>query len=145
MSVFSLWTPLRVVHDSGSWTIYAVPLPSGNGDFHFIVQWDEDRDPRVLGAVLALYYRHPALFLHVLVWSEHKAHLVVGAVNDAQGVPRVSELHRALVPIVSEQSYAIEWDAWDIEVVPIRNLGDTRDWGDLSGIHRTYKLGPVLP
>src|SRR2546426_2606640 len=77
MQVIPGWSPFSVVDDRQSHTIYSISAPVSEGDFHFLVEWDEDRDPRILGAALALYYRRPDLFEYVLSWSEHKARLKV--------------------------------------------------------------------
>ena len=143
------WTPLTVVDDRRDYTVFSLPHPTERGEFRFLVEWDEDRDPRVLGAVLALYYRHPQLFDFVTVWSEHKAHLTVytrpgTAVKEKDGradpIPVAKALAQALSGIVGSidgyTGYAVG-DHWTVDVQPFEF--DLR----LAGIHRLHSFGLV--
>lgn len=147
MNVLPGWSPFSVVDDRRAHTVYSVLAPHSEGTFHFLVDWDEDRDPRVLGAALALYYKFPRLFECVVTWRESKACLAVQAINrtivkSQEPHPFVTsselELKRALHAIVTEDTFAIEHDSWEVEVVCIK-------WPLSSEIHRLHKLGLQLP
>ena len=147
------WSLFSVVADRRDHTVFSVPAPHSEGEFHFAVQWDEDRDPRVLGAVLALYYKHPELFESVLVWAESKAWLTVDIVQKIvfkrkPPQPFISsteiEVKRALEGIVAgENSFAISHDSWTLEVrrLPLPIPPDH----SVGEIHRLNKLGLQRP
>jgi hypothetical protein len=155
------WSPFSVVDDRQSHTIFSVLAPLSEGEFHFLVYWDEDRDPRVLGAVLALYYRRPDLFETVLTWSERKASLLVQVIPRVMTVSRESqqvlssaaiEVKRALESIISSCSYAIARDHWDLDVEQL--AWPPKPDSSMFELHRLHKLaqqratgipGEILP
>jgi len=147
------WSLFSIVEDRRDHTVFSVPAPRSEGVFHFAVQWDEDRDSRVLGAVLAFYYKYPELFESVLAWAEHKAWLDVDIVQKMvikrdRLRPLVSsteiEVKRALDEIVSgENTFAIMHDTWTVEV---RRL----PWPippdhEVGEMHRLRRLGLQRP
>jgi hypothetical protein len=147
MDISPAWSPLSVVIDRRAYTVYSILRPKVGGDFHFMVEWDEDRDQRVLGAVLALYYRHPNLFENVLVWSESKAHLVVSVrprvINRSENSRDVMssaqiEVERALSEIATDDWYPVG-DHWAVTVERI-DFPLPADH-PLAGIDRLHKLG----
>jgi hypothetical protein len=147
------WSLFSVVDDRRDHTVFSVPAPYSEGEFHFAVQWDEDRDPRVLGAVLALYYNHPQLFESVLVWAEQKAWLTVDVVRKIvfkrkPPKPLISsteiEVKRALGEIVcGDNTFPIQHDSWTLEVrrLPWPIPSDHA----IGEIHRLRRLGLQRP
>ncbi len=155
------WSPFSIVDDRQSHTIFSVLAPLSEGEFHFLVYWDEDRDPRVLGAVLALYYRHPDLFETVLTWTERKASLSVQVMPRVMVVSRGSqqvlssaaiEVQRALQSIINTCSYAIDRDHWDVNIEQL--AWPPKADSTMFELHRLHKLaqqraigipGEILP
>jgi len=142
------WTPFTVVEDRKDYTVFAVLSPTNRDEFRFLVEWDADRDQRVLGAALSLYYRRPELFQFVLCWREQKAQLVVDVVQHVMARPKdgrpmlspsLIEVHRALQLLSDSQSFAIGFDRWTVEAQPARwpITPDDR----LFEIHRLYNIG----
>jgi hypothetical protein len=76
--------PFRVVADlrpGSNWAVYSAlaELPSGKAlrGYNFAIRWDEDNDPRIFGALAALYYRKPHIFTQCVGFSEHEGELTV--------------------------------------------------------------------
>jgi hypothetical protein len=147
------WSPLSVVEDRQSHTVFSIAAPYSEGTYHFLVNWDEDRDPRVLGAVLALYYKHPKLFECVISWSESKARLDVQIVRKMILIPLPTghkmvsdsdlELGRKLREIVSTNAFAIEHDSWEVEINQI--AWPVGPGHHMAEVHRLHKLGLQRP
>jgi hypothetical protein len=144
------WSPFAIVEDRQSHSIFSVVAPLSEGNFHFLVRWDEDRDPRILGCVLALYYRRPDLFENVVSWFEHKATLTVQVVGRVVRLPTGSgqqmvsstaiEVRKALELIIANCSYAIVHDYWDLNVEQVAWPPGPNDRH--AELHRLFKLGP---
>jgi hypothetical protein len=109
--------PLRLVHDLRPilpWTVYELPVDIPGGAQpqpharRFGVQWDEDNDERVLGAVLEAYFRHQESIWTLFAVAERKAALTVW--TQELTAPRRDAWRAATNSLVIA-------DVWDLEVV----------------------------
>ena len=109
--------PLRLVHDLRPvlpWSLYELPIDIPGGSQpqvharRFGVEWDEDNDERVLGAVLEAYYRHQESIWNLFAISERKATLTVWT-QELTDPRRDAWRAAASSPTIA--------DTWDLEFV----------------------------
>lgn len=155
--------PLRLFHDLRPvlpWSIYELPIDIPGGSEprvharRFGVQWDEDNDERVLGAVLEAYYRHQESVWNLFAVSERKATLTVW--TQELTTPR----HDAWRAAASSPAIT---DVWELEILDtytevarvggiktLQHLKDGNrkrhfppDYDQLNALIDLFELGPT--